>query len=141
MLFSAIAGFSAQESDSVADGACEKPALDRKREHVAALQLRLVVHAAVLEALLDHLRQRALDDAVRVDAHLAEVVLRLEGRLLEVARTEGVGVDDDRCLWLGILVLCLQRCCVHRHQHVALVAGSVDPALADVYLESGHAGQ
>ena len=131
----------AKEVCNETEVAVEEPAHQAQREHVAALQYSLVVHTRVFQAVLHHLCQRALDDAVGVDAHFAQIVFCLEGSLLQVVRTEGVGVDDDCSLWLGIFVLSFQRCGVHCHEHVALVARRIYLAFADVHLESRHTGQ
>ena len=72
----------------------------------------------------------------KVDTQFTQVVVALELCLLEVLGTEGVGVDDDGSLRLGILQLRLQRCSIHSHQHVTQVARRVYLAGTDVYLET-----
>ena len=121
--------------------AVEEPAHQTQRKHIAALQHRLVVHARVGQRVLHHLRQRALDDAVGVDAHLAQIVGSLELSLLQILRSERVGVDDDRSIRLGIAILRLQRSSIHSHQHVALVARRVHLPGTDVHLETAHTRQ
>ena len=74
--------FITQEVGNQVKVAVEQPAHDAEGKHVTALQYRLVVHTALCKTVLDHLCQRALYDAVRVDAHLSEVVLALELCLL-----------------------------------------------------------
>ena len=130
--------FLAQEVGDKVEVAVEEPANDTECKHVAALQHRLVVHSAVSQAVLHHRSQRALHHAVRVDAHLAEIVGSLELSLLQVLRTETVCVDDDCSLWLGILVLSLEGGGVHSHQHVALVTRREHTSGTDVHLESRH---
>ena len=119
--------------------AIEEPADNAQGEHVAAFQDGLVVHAAVGQTRLHHLRDGARHDAVLVYAHLSEVVVAVELGLAQIVGSEAVGVDDDGGLRLGILVLRLERRGVHGHEHVALVARRVDAALSDVHLESRYA--
>ena len=121
--------------------AVEEPAYHTERKHVAALQYALVVHAGISKTVLHHLGDRASHHPVAVDTHLCEVILGLELSSLQVFRTEAVGVDDDCGLWLGILILRLQRSSVHSHQHIALVARSIDLAFADMYLESRYTSE
>ena len=119
----------------------EEPANQSQCKHVTRLQDGLVVHSRVCQTVLHHLCQRTLDDAVGIDAHLAEVVLGLELCFLQVLRTEGVGVNDDGGLGLGVLQLCLQRGSVHSYQHVAQVAWGIDLACANVYLKTRNTRQ
>ena len=127
-----------QEVENELQVAAEEPAHQAKREHIAALQHRFVVHTAVCQRVLHHLGYRALYHAVRVYAHLPEVVGGLKLRLVEVRLLEGVGVYDDGSLWFRILILRLQCRRVHRDEHVALVAGGEHLASAYVYLEARH---
>ena len=133
--------FLAQEVGHQVKVAVEEPAHQAKGKHVAALEHRLVVHAAVGQTVFHHLGDGACHHAVGVDAHLAQVVVAGKLGLLQVFRTEAVGVDDDGGLRFGKAVLCLQGGGVHGHQHVALVAGGVYLARSDVYLESAHTGE
>ena len=119
--------------------AVKEPAHETQCKHVAALHHRLHVHTRVSQAILHHRRQRALDHAIGVDTHFAEIVFSLELCLLQILRTERVCVDDDGCPWLGVAVLCLQRCGVHSHEHIALVARRIYLARTDVYLETRNA--
>ena len=120
--------------------AVEEPAHQTYGEHVAALQHGFVVHSAVGEAVLHHLRDGGSDD-ILLDAHLLDGVVCLEGGFLQVCCLEGIRVDDDAGGGLGELVLRLQGSGVHRYQYVALVARRVDLVCTDVYLEAGDAGQ
>ena len=133
--------FLAQEVGHEVQVAVEEPADQTQRKHVAALQDGLVVQSRVGQALFHHRGQRALDHAVGVNAHLAQVVVRLKLRLLQVVGAEGVGVDDDCSLRLGVAQLRLQRRGVHRHEHVAQVTRRVHLACSDVHLEAGDARQ
>ena len=116
--------------------AVEQPTDNAQREHVAALQHCLVVHSAVGKAVLHHLRDGACYHAVGINAHLVEVVLRLELGPLKVFRAETVRVDDDCSLRLSKPVLRLQCGGVHGHEHVTLVARREGTAAGDVNLES-----
>ena len=75
--------------------AVEEPAHESEGKHVAALEHCLGLHATIGKAVLDHLCDGARDDAVGIDTHLSQGIFGLEGRLLQVARAERVGVDDD----------------------------------------------
>ena len=119
--------------------AVEEPAHQPQGEHVAALQDGLVVHSTVGQTLAHHRRDGAGDEAIGVESHLLEVVFAVDFGLFQVGLPEAIGVDDDAGLRLGILVLSLQRGGIHGHQHVALVARSIDTALADVYLVARYA--
>ena len=133
--------FLAQEVGNEVQVAVEEPADQTQGKHVTAFHHRLVVHARVCQTVLDHRGQRALDDTVWVDAHLAQIVLRLELCLLQVLRTERVSIDDDGCARLGIAILRLQGSSVHRYQHIALVARGVHLASTNVYLETRYTRQ
>ena len=121
--------------------AVEEPAHQSECEHVAALQHGLHVHARVSQTVLHHLRDGAGNHTVGVDAHLAQIVFGGESRLLQVGRAEGVGVDDDGSTWFSILVLSLECCSVHGHEHIALVAWRIDHVGSDVYLKTAHTRQ
>ena len=126
----------AQERCNEVEIAVKQPAYDAESKHIAALQHGLVVESAVCQAVFHHLSYRTSHHAVGVDAHLAQVVVSFKLGLLQVGRTEAVGVDDYRSLWLGKLVLSLQCSSVHGHQHVTLVAGSVSTSTGDVNLKA-----
>ena len=131
----------AQEIIDQVEVTVEQPAHQSEGEHVAAFQHRLVVHAAVGQTVFHHLRDGTSHHTVGVDAHLAQVVIGLESRLLQVVRTETVGINDDGGLGLGIAVLCLERRGVHRHEHVAQVTRGIDLTLTNMHLKSRHTGE
>ena len=122
-----------------ADLAVEEPAHQSEGEHVAALQDGLVVHAAILQAILHHCGDGASHHVVGVDLHLAQVVVACELRLLQVGGTKGVGVDDDGCQRFGVAVLSLERRCVHGYEHVTLVAWRVNLSFTDMHLVTRYA--
>ena len=126
----------AEEVVNQCDVTVEQPAHQSQCEHVTTLQHGLVVHTRVSQTVLHHLCQRALDDAVGVDAHLAQIILCLKLCLLQVLRPKRVGVNDDCSLRLGKLVLRLQRSCIHGDEHVALVSRRIDLAGTNVYLKT-----
>ena len=128
--------FLTQEVGHQVKVAVEEPANQSECEHVAALQYRLVVHSAVGQTILDHCRERTSHHPIGVDAHLAEIVVGLESCSFKVFGSETVGVDDDGGLRLCKLVLCLECGRIHAHQHVTLITGGINPALADVYLKA-----
>ena len=133
--------FIAKEVGNKLKVAIEEPAYNSKGKHIAALQHRLVVHATVGKAVLNHCCQRALHYAIRVNTHLAEIILTLELGLLQVFRTETVSVDDNSGLRLGILVLSLERCGIHSHQHITLVTWREHLSRTNVHLESRHTSE
>ena len=130
-----------QEIGNEAQVAVEQPAHQTQGKHIAALQDGLVVHACVFQAVLHHRGQWAGHHAVGVDAHLAEVVVGLEGSFLQVFRTKRVGVDDNRSLRLSIAVLRLERGGIHRHEHVAEVARGVHLTCTNVHLKTRDTGE
>ena len=119
----------------------EQPADNTECKHIAALQHGLVVHSCICQTLLYHLRYRAGYDAVGVDTHLAQIVITAELGLLKVARTEGVGVNDDGSVGFAMLVLHLQCCRIHCNKHVAAVARRIDFSCTDMHLETAHTCQ
>ena len=133
--------FLLEEIEHQVQVAVEEPADESQGEHIAAFQHGLVVHSRVGQGVFHHLRERALDDAVGINTHLAEIVFRLEGSLLQVVGTERIRVDNDRGLWLGILQLRLQRSSVHGHQHVGLIARRVNLSGTDMHLKAGDTRQ
>ena len=88
------------------------------------------------QCILHHRRNRAGNHAVGIDAHFSDVIRCLELRLLQILRTEGVGVDDDSGVGLGVAQLRLEGSGVHGHEHVALVTRRIDLAGTDVHLET-----
>ena len=121
--------------------AVEEPADKTKCKHVAALGDALYVHAGICQACLYHAAEGACYHAVGVNAHLAQIVLALELGLLKVLGTETIGIYNDSGIGFRITVLGLQRCGIHCHKHVALIARSVYLRCTDVYLETTDAGQ
>ena len=128
-----------QEVEGDVQIAVEEPAHESECKHVAAFEDALDVHAAVLEAVLDHGGERTGNHSIGVDAHLSQVVFALEGGFLKVFGAEAVGVDDDGSARLGVSVLGLKRGRVHGHQHVALVAWCINLPCTHMHLESRHA--
>ena len=92
--------FLAQEVGYKIEVAVEEPAHYTESKHVAALQHRLVVHTTVSQAILYHSCQRALHYAIRVDTHLAKIILTLELCFFQVLWSETVGIDNDSGLGL-----------------------------------------
>ena len=119
--------------------AVKEPAHQSQGKHIAALHHSLVVHAAVSQRVLHHLCQPAGNHPVGVDAHFVEVVVSLEVSLLEVGSLEGVSVNYNSGIRLGVRVVHLQRSRVHSHQHVTLVARRIDLLGTYVHLKTAHA--
>ena len=119
----------------------EQPTNETKGKHVTTLQHRLVVHARVGQAGFHHLRHGAAHHAVGVNAHLAEIVCRLELCLVKVALCKRVCIDNDSSPWLCILILSLECRSIHSHEHVALVAWGIYLTCTDVNLETRHTRQ
>ena len=133
--------FLAQEVEGNLQVAVEEPAYQSQGKHVAALHDALHVHAAVLQAVLHHRGEGTGNDTVWINTQFTEVVLRLEGCLLQVLGTEGVCVDDDGCIGLGVFELGLQGCGIHGHQHVAQVTRRINLTSTDVNLKTRHSRQ
>ena len=76
---------------------------------------------------------------VFVEFQLGDGVERGEARLFEVVFGDRIAVDDDRRTRFEPFAVGLERCGVHRHQHVAVVAGVELPVAAEVNLESRYA--
>ena len=125
-----------KEVESHLQVATEEPAYEADGKHVAALEHRLHIHSRVGKAVLDHRGQRAGDDAVGIDAHLLDGVFGLELSFLQILRTEAIGVYDDSGSRLSIAILCLQRGCVHRNEHIAQITRSIDLTGTYVHLIS-----
>ena len=131
----------AQEVEGHVEVAAEEPAHESQGEHIAALEDALGVHSRVGKCILHHRGEGAGDDTIRIYAHLGDVVGSFELSLLQILGAEGVGVDDDCCVGLGIAQLCLECCSVHCHQHIAQVARSIDLGSPNMHLESAHTRQ
>ena len=115
--------------------AIKEPADETQGEHVTALHHGLHVHAGISQTVFYHRGKRTLDDAIRVDIHLTEVLLSLELSFFQVLGSEGVGIDNNGGTRLCITVLRLQRSSVHGYQHIAFVTRGIDLAGTDVNLE------
>ena len=119
----------------------EQPAYQSEGEHITALEDSLVVHTAVLKTLFYHGCQRALNHTVGINTHLSQIILCLERSLLEIIRSEGVCIDDDGSLWLGVAILSLQRCGIHGHQYITQITRRINLSSTNVHLESAHTCQ
>ena len=93
------------------------------------------------EAFFYHCCNRARNNPIGIYAHLSDEIVGLELRLVEVLLREGISVNDDRSVGLGVAQLRLESCCVHGHQHVALVARRIDLSGTDVHLKTAHTRQ
>ena len=120
--------------------AVEQPANQTECKHVTALQHRLVVHACVCQAILYHLRDRSSNHIV-LDAHFFYRIVCCESSLFQIRLLETVCIDNDASRRLSKLVLSLECCSIHCHEHIALVARCKDFACTNVYLETGYACQ
>ena len=108
-------------------------------EHVLALEDGLVVHPAVLQALLGQRSDRSDDERAVFDPELRERILGLEAGFLHARLVEGVLVHEDHRVALAPLGVRLQGGGVHGHQQVAEVTGRGDLLAANVDLETGYA--
>ena len=125
-----------QEAEGNVEVSVEQPAHQSERKHIATFAHALGVHPAVGEAILHHRREWAGDYSVRVDAHLAEIIGGLELCLLQVFRSEAVGIDDDSGIGLSVAILRLECCGIHCHEDIAEVARRIDLSGTDVDLET-----
>ena len=81
----------------------EQPANHAQCKHVATLQDRLVVHARVLQTLLDKCGNRTFYHTVGINTQLTQVILAGNFGLLQIGCLAIVGVDDDGRRRLGKL--------------------------------------
>ncbi len=108
-------------------------------EHILALHDGLVVQAAVLEALGSHRGDGRDNQSPVIHTELLERVVGREARLAHTGLVEGVLVHENHGVALAPLGVGLQRRRIHRDKQVAIVARSGNLAVADMYLETGHA--
>ena len=114
----------------------EKPAHQSEGKHIPTLQYRLVVHPTVTETVFHHLGDGTRHHTIFVDAHLCEIVLRGKLCLLQVFRTEAVGINNNGCLGFSILILRLERSSIHSNQHITTVARGIYLTGTDMHLKS-----
>ena len=126
-------------ADGVLLGAVEEPEANAQGEHVLALDDGLVVEPCLLERLAGHGGDVGDHDIVFIEVELRQRVEGLESGLAEVLLGDRVTVEDDRGPGLEPFAVGLERCGVHRHQHVAVVAGVEFPVVAEVYLKARDA--
>ena len=118
--------------------AVEHPQRETERPHVLAAQRFLVAQPERLHGIERQLRDiegQQLPLGERAVLERIDVVFRL----VEVAFAELAAVGNDQPAGLERLHVGLERCGVHCHQHIGLVARSVDLAAAEVDLERGDA--
>ena len=125
-----------EEVSNEVEVTAEEPANKTKGEHVTTLEHSLVVHACVSKSLLHDSCDRALDNTVRINTHLTEIVLSLESSLLKVALSERISINDDSCVWLSVTVLSLKGCSIHGYKYITLVTRSINLTCTDVNLET-----
>ena len=117
----------------------EQVEADTQCEHVFALGHALVVEAGFPERVARHRGDAGDYYVVLVEFQLGDGVERGEARLFEVVFGDRIAVDDDRRSRFEPFAVGLERCGVHRYQHVAVVAGIQFPVAAEVNLESRYA--
>ena len=78
----------AEEVSNEVKVTAEEPAYKTEGEHITALEHSLVIHTSISKSLLHNSCDRALDNTVRINTHLTEIVLSLESSLLKVALTK-----------------------------------------------------
>ena len=117
-----------------------EPVDQSEREEVLGPLGVLVGEAEIVDRRYRGRRDRRFNDAVAVERAVAERIAGVVG-LLQVARGEGVLVDDQQtALGQGGEVR-LERGGVHRHERVGFVAGGENLVLGERDLEAGDAGQ
>ena len=132
-----MAGFDVFECVSLRP--VEQVEADTQCEHVFALGHALVVKAGLPERVARHRGDAGDYYVVLVEFQLGDGVERGEARLFEVVFGDRIAVDDDRRSRFEPFAVGLERCGVHRYQHVAVVAGIQFPVAAELNLESRYA--
>ena len=117
----------------------EQPEADAQREHVLALDDRLVVESGLFQRLARHGGDVGNHDVVFVEFELFQRVQRCESGLFEVFLGERISVENDRGAGFEPFAVGFERRGVHGHQHVAVIAGVEFAVVAEMYLESRDA--
>ena len=126
--------------EDVVERALEDEAGHAEGEHVLALVHRLLVHAALFQALLGEGGDGGDDEVTVFHSKLREGVVGFETGLLHESLGERVGVHKDAGCTLAPFGVGLEGRRVHGDEHVAEVAGSVHVGASYVHLETGNAG-
>ena len=123
------------------DWTVKEPANETEGKHVLRTNNSLEVHTRILERLL---RERG--EGYRHNLHrlrktkLLEGVIRLVKRLFKILCRKRIGVANDDGMVVDVVHIHFQRSCVHRNEHISLVAWGVN-ALAKMHLETAHTAQ
>ena len=119
----------------------KKPAYETEGEHVLRTNNRLEVHARVLERLLRERSEGYRHNLHRLgETKLLERVVCLVKRLFKILCRKRIGVANDDGMVVNVVHIHFQRSCVHRNEHISLVAWGVN-ALAKMHLETAHTAQ
>ena len=120
--------------------AVEEPAHKAERKHIAALEGSFVVETTVGECCLDERSHRHFH-YLSTNLGESDFIVRCVGgieRFVEVGFLKRIDVDDSHATFLEEFYVLLKRSSVHRNEHIALVAGSVNPT-TNVNLKSRNA--
>ncbi len=117
----------------------KQPAYEAQTEYIAAFQHALVVEGAVGQGCLGEGGHRHLQH-LGADAQLAERVGSGEFGLVKISLLERVYVDYDHSAILHVAAVLFESGGIHRHQHIALVAGGVHTR-AHTHLKSRYAAE
>ena len=118
----------------------EEVETDAQREHVLALDHRLVVQFQLFERLAGHGRDAGHDEVVTVESQFRDRIVGRETGLAQIGFGERIAVDDDRRSRFEPTAVGFERRGIHRYQYVAVVAGVGDAPCAEMDLEARYSG-
>ena len=118
----------------------EKIEADAQREHVFALDHRLVVQLHFFEGFARHGRDVGHDEVVPLQSQFRHRIVGRETGLAQIGFRERIAVDNDRRFRFEPPAVGFQRRGVHRYQHVAVVARVDDAPCAEMDLKARYAG-
>ena len=131
--------FPVEVFESVILRTVEQPEADAQCEHVLAFDDGFVVQSGLFQRLARHGSDVGNDDVVLVETQFGQRVEGCESRLLEMFFGDRIAVEDDRRARLEPLSVGFECRRVHRHQHVAVIAGIQLAVVAEMYLEARNA--
>ena len=119
--------------------AVKEPAEEAESEDVAAFEDTLGIHSLVRERGLCH-RGNGHFHHLGSDAEFLDRVVGLEFSLFQTFLLEGIDVDNNNPAGLHRTVVLLESRGVHRHKHVATVAGGMH-SRTDANLEAADTAE
>ena len=118
-----------------------KPIQDSEREEVlAAIDLFARELHIALQGVSIQRRNRQLMHAITGERAVLDRI-RFVGGVFEILLGEFVGVDDQRAAFFQIGKVDFQRCRIHRHQNVRLIARRANVVVGKIQLKTADARQ